>query len=104
MFKSKIVLWAVAALLAVPAVPMFGSTLHHRLVTRTHTHRLVRRHRLTSRTHRRVTLSAHRKLSAHHRLSHRLAHRSALRHSSMTTSHYKVHVTRMPPTIDGINT
>jgi hypothetical protein len=103
MLKSSIVKWAVAAVLAVPAVPMFGSTIHHhRLVTRSHLHRLVVRHRLSTKTHRRLSLSAHRKLLTRH---HRLVSKSALRHASMTsTSHFKVHVTKMPPTIDGINT
>ncbi len=110
MLKSSIVKWAVAAVLAVPAIPMFGSTIHHhKVVTRTHTHihhtMTVTRHHTVSRTHRRTTLSAHRKLSTHHRSSHRLTHKSSVRHTSMTsTSHYKVHVTKMPPTIDGINT
>jgi hypothetical protein len=108
MLKSSIVKWAVAAVLAVPAVPLFGTTIHHhRLVTRTHTHRLVttNHHRLVTKTHHRVTLASHRKLTAHHRLTHRLTHRAGVRHASMTsTSHFKVHVTKMPPTIDGINT
>ena len=110
MLKSSIVKWAVAAVLAVPAIPMFGSTIHHhKVVTRTHTHihhtMTVTRHHTVSRPHRRTTLSAHRKLATHHRSSHRLTHKSNVRHTSMTsTSHYKVHVTKMPPTIDGINT
>jgi len=108
MLKSSIVKWAIAAVLAAPAVPMFGSTIHHhRLVTRPHTHHTlsVRHHRLVSKTHRRVTLSTHHKLTSLHRSSHRLTHRAGVRHTSMTsTSHFKVHVTKMPPTIDGINT
>jgi hypothetical protein len=105
MFKSSIVKWAVAAVLAMPAVPMLASTTHHRLVTRTH-HRLVKSHRLSTRTHRHSSLSARRRLAAR-RLAktHRLTHRSTVRHTAMdTTSHFKVHVTKMPPTIDGINT
>ena len=108
MFKSTIVKWAVAAVLAVPAVPLFGNTTHHRVVHLTHhTHRLstLRHHRLGSRTHRRLSLAARRKLASHRLSSHRLVHKTGLRHTAMnSTSHFKVHVTKMPPTIDGINT
>jgi hypothetical protein len=108
MLKSTIVKWAVAAMLAVPAVPMLGKTIHHRLVSSHRTHRLltVKSHRHVTRTHRRLSLSAHRKLSTrHHPMMHHLTRKSGPRHESMTsTSHFRVHVTKMPPTIDGINT
>jgi hypothetical protein len=108
MIKSTIVKWAVAAVLAAPAIPTFGTTIHHhRLVARNHSHRLVttNHHRVVTKTHRHVTLSTHRKLTTHRHLTHSLTHKSGTRHASMTsTSHFKVHVTKMPPTIDGINT
>jgi len=109
MLKSTLVKWAVAAVLAVPAVPLFGKTIHHKLVTRTHTRKVMtasRPHRLVNHIHRHVALSSHRRLTTTHRLStaHRLSHKSSVRHASLNSdSHYKVHVTKMPPTIDGIN-
>ena len=104
MFKSTIAKWAIAAALAVPAVPLMGRTVHHRLVTpaaRTHRTLIVKHHhRLVTRHHR--SLTAHRKLTTRH---HRLVRKTGLRRSEMsTTPAFKVHVTKMPPTIDGINT
>ena len=110
MLKSTLVKWAVAAVLAVPAVPMFGKTIHHKLVTRTQSHKVMtasKPHRLVNRIHRHVSLSSHRKLTTTHRLSssHRLVRKSSVRHTSLnSSSHFRVHVTKMPPTIDGINT
>jgi hypothetical protein len=109
MIKSTLVKWAVAAMLAVPAVPMFGKTIHHRLVTRTQTHRAltVKPRRVVTHTHRHVTLSKKHKLTSLHRASgsHRLVRKTSLRRVSTTSNtHFKVHVTKMPPTIDGINT
>jgi hypothetical protein len=110
MTKITLAKWAVAALLAVPAVPMFGKTLHHRLVVRRSTHTALvttstHKHTLTHKTTRHVTYSTHRRvLSTHHVTSaHRLTHKTT-RHTSLnTTSKFKVHVTKLPPTIDGIN-
>jgi hypothetical protein len=107
MFKSSMIKWAVAALLAVPAVPMFGKTLHHRTVTSSRTHRslIVRSHRTSTRSHRRLSLAKRHKLVHRHSTKHTFAHKSAIRHTSMnTSSHFKVHMDKMPPTIDGINT
>jgi hypothetical protein len=108
MLKSTLV-WAVAAVLAVPAVPMFATTTtHHRLVAPALTHRTVvkvtHRHRLVRATHRRVTSLSHRKLSAHGMTATRhVVRKTAVRHTSLnSTPHFRVHVTKMPPTIDGI--
>ena len=110
MTKITLAKWAVAALLAVPAVPMFGKTIHHRLVARRATHTTLatttpRKHTLTHKTTRHVTYSTHRRALSTHRVAaaHRLTHKTT-RHTSLnTTSKFKVHVTKMPPTIDGIN-
>jgi hypothetical protein len=116
MIKSTIVKWAVAAALAVPAVPLFAKTVHHRYVTRTQTHRTlaVRPHRVTT-THHRITplvhsrkLTATRHLTTAHHLTttkHHVVRSTSLRHTAARTSatHFKVHITKMPPTIDGIN-
>jgi hypothetical protein len=107
MIKTTLVKWAVAAMLAVPAVPMFGSTLHHRVASRTHTRHVLtaKKHRLSTRSHRRSSLSTHRKLS--HRLAsrHKLSHKSSVRGASMNSgTTFHVRPTKMPPTIDGINT
>jgi hypothetical protein len=107
MFKSTIVKWAVVAAMAVPAIPALGTTIHHRLVRRTHRPLVVQtHHRLVIRIHRHVVLTAHRKLSTHRLTTHRLVARPSVRHTTASTSsnHFKVHVTKMPPTIDGINT
>ncbi|MGD0768479.1 MAG: hypothetical protein ABSB42_09835 [Tepidisphaeraceae bacterium] len=108
MLKSTLV-WAVAALLAVPAVPMFATTTtHHKLVAPALTHRAVvkvsHRHRLVRATHRKVTNLTHRKLMATRHVARKaIARHSAARHTSISsTPHFRVHVTKMPPTIDGI--
>ncbi|MGD0140821.1 MAG: hypothetical protein ABSD28_18310 [Tepidisphaeraceae bacterium] len=113
MLKSTLV-WAVAALLAVPAVPMFATTTtHHRLVAPALTHRAVakvsKRHHLAGATHRRATSLTHRKLSVHRLTATRHVVRkttvghAAVRHTAISsTPHFRVHVTKMPPTIDGI--
>jgi hypothetical protein len=100
MFKSTLVKWAIAALLAVPAVSLFSSPasaqttrtlnsrLHHKHTLTSYLHR---HRRLHSRRHHHVTLS-----SRHHRHSV-----SSLRTSSV---HPTVKITKMPPTIDGMNT
>ncbi len=103
MYKSTLVKWAVAALLAVPAVPVLAKRVHHKsLVTRSHRTLVVsgkRHHRHLKTTHRRSTLLAakalrrHRSLMSHHRI-----HKSAL----TSKSHFRVHFTKMPPTIDSI--
>jgi len=114
MLKSTLV-WAVAALLAVPAVPMFATTTtttQHKLVAPALAHRVVKvthRHRLVRATHRRVTSLTHRKLSVHRLTATRHVVRkttvghAAVRHTAISsTPHFRVHVTKMPPTIDGI--
>ena len=110
MTKITLAKWAVAALLAVPAVPMFGKTLHHRLVVRRSTHTALvttsaRKHTLTHKTTRHTILSTHRRALSSHRVSaaHRLTHKTTRHTSLSTTPKFKVHVTKMPPTIDGIN-
>ncbi len=131
MLKSSLMKWAVAAALAVPAVPLFGSTRHHHKVvmssrahhnvsllaasSRHHAKSTTSRHHTTKLTHGKKTptklggkfSSKHSsKLTAHHRGSFKnTARTSHVRHTSLssgTTSHFKVHVTKMPPTIDGI--
>ena len=117
MLKSTLVKWAVAAVLAVPAVPLFGSTRHHHRATlSTRTHRLVsataKSHRLVkSATHRKSTTLIHRKkltkklTSRRHGALKTTARHGVVRHTSLSsTSHFRVHVTKMPPTIDGIQT
>jgi hypothetical protein len=112
MFKSTLV-WAVAALLAVPAVPMFATTTtHHRLAAPALTHRAVAkvtsRHRLVHAKHRVIrlvhrNLSAHRLMVKHHVIRKTSAARTAVRHTALGSApHFRVHVTKMPPTIDGI--
>ena len=108
MLKSTIV-WAVAALLAAPAVPMFATTTtHHRLVAPALAHRAIakvsKRHHVVRATHRRATSLTHRKLSSHRLTAkHRIATKTAVRHTSINSGpHFRVHVTKMPPTIDGI--
>ncbi|HEX4055629.1 MAG TPA: hypothetical protein VHX86_15295 [Tepidisphaeraceae bacterium] len=104
MYHSTLVKWAVAALLAVPAVPVLARTVHHKsLVTRSHRTLVVtgkRHHRSLKTTHRRSTLLAAKALKRHHSLTtrHHRIHKSAL----SSTSHFRVHFTKMPPTIDGI--
>ncbi|MGD0464917.1 MAG: hypothetical protein ABSB74_20725 [Tepidisphaeraceae bacterium] len=102
MFKSTLLKWAVAALLAVPAVPVFANRVHHKpLVTRSHRTMTVsgrRHHRNLLTKHRRSTLFAAKGLRGHRSLTHRAIHKRAL----SSTSHFRVHFTKMPPTIDGI--
>jgi hypothetical protein len=105
MLNSTMIKWAVAALLAVPAVPALAKHLHHKpLVTRSHRTTLTsskRHHRgLTSSKHHRSSLLAAKGLKGHKSLSHRGTHKTAL--SSNSGSHFRVHFTKMPPTIDGI--
>ena len=131
MLKSSLLKWAVAAALAVPAVPLFGSTRHHHKVvmtsrahhnvtllaasTRHHAKSTTTRHHATKLTHGKKTplkftskLGARHnaRLTAHHRGHLKTTARTShVRHTSLTTgttSHFKVHVTKMPPTIDGI--
>lgn len=103
MYKSTLVKWAVAALLAVPAVPVLAKTVHHKSLV-THSHRTLvvsgkRHHRNLKTTHRRSPLLAAKALKGHRSLSaHRRLHKNAL----SSTSHFRVHFTKMPPTIDGI--
>jgi hypothetical protein len=103
MYKSTLVKWAVAALLAVPAVPLFARTVHHKkLVARSHRTLVVtgkHRSRNLHTTHRRPTLLAAKGLKGHRSLTtHRTIHKTAL----SSRNHFTVHLTRMPPTIDGI--
>jgi hypothetical protein len=95
MNKSTLVKWAVAAILAAPAVPAFARTTHHKALTATKSH-----HRLVTKLHRRTSLS-HRSTSAH-KLTSKSRH--AIHANAKTTKpQFKVHVTHMPPTIDGIH-
>jgi len=102
MLKSIMVKWAVAALLAVPAVPGLAARIHHRpLVSRSHRTAMVsgkRHHRSLSSKHHRSVLLAAKGLKGHRSLTHRGIHKNAL----SSASHFRVHFTKMPPTIDGI--
>jgi hypothetical protein len=102
MFKPKLIMLSVAALLAVSAIPALARKVHHKpLVTRSHHTSLVsgkRVHRSLTTKHHRSSLLAAKSLKGHRSLTHRGIHRSAL----SSTSHFHVHVTKMPPTIDGI--
>jgi hypothetical protein len=102
MIRSSLVKWAVAAMLAVPAASTLAST--SRLTTMRHHHR-----HLTSSHHKHKTLTSishhHRKL--HHKgSSHRSLSSRSHRHTSLSTSaaHPTIKITKMPPTIDGMNT
>ncbi|HEY1923052.1 MAG TPA: hypothetical protein VGG44_09920 [Tepidisphaeraceae bacterium] len=102
MLKSTMVKWAVAALLAVPAVPLFARHTHRKpLVTRSHHTALVsgkRSHRTLTSKHHRSTLLGAKSLKSHRSLTHRGIHKNTL----SSASHFHVHFTKMPPTIDGI--
>jgi hypothetical protein len=115
MTKSAILKWAVAALLAVPAVPMFARTVHHHVLSsRSHAHRALT---ITSKHVRRLhhTSTAHKSLATVKHSAHRLTSKSR-RHVTLSAKHTshrtlasisrptRVHVTKMPPTIDGIHT
>jgi hypothetical protein len=108
MLKTTIAKVILATALAVPAGPLFAKTVHHKLIVhRTTHHSLVstasRRHLISHKT-RHIALTSHKKLTHRTISAHRLTHKSTVRGTSMnTTSHFKVHVTKMPPTIDGIN-
>jgi hypothetical protein len=110
MLKTSLAKWALAAMMAVPAVPMFGKTIHHKLVVHRTTHHSLmslsttHRHTLTHKTVHHVTYSTHRRSLTHKTTAHKLTHKSTVRHTSLSSSpKFKVHVTKMPPTIDGIN-
>jgi hypothetical protein len=115
MFKTPLAKWALAAMLAVPAVPMFAKTTrlttHHRLAVHKTSHTPLismsapHKQKLSRKTTRHTTYSTRRRATAHRTASARhLTHRTNVRHTSLkTTSKFKVHVTKMPPTIDGIN-
>jgi hypothetical protein len=103
MLNSTMIKWAVAALLAVPAVPALARHVHHKTLA-TRSHRTVvatakRHHRGLTTRHRHSSLLAAKSLKGHRSLSHRSIHRSALTSGS---SHFRVKFTKMPPTIDGI--
>jgi hypothetical protein len=119
MLKSSLLKWAVAAALAVPAIPAFATVRHHhKVVMSSRTHHVVSLLAARSRHHVATTAVRHHtaklthakkpaiKLTAHHRTHLKTTARTShVRHVSLnagTTSHYKVHVTKMPPTIDGI--
>jgi hypothetical protein len=103
MLKSTVIKWAVAALLAVPAVPVLAKRVHHKpLVARSHRTAVVsgrRHHRSLKSTHRHSTLLAAKGLRGHRSL---MSHRAIHKHALSSASHFKVHFTKMPPTIDGI--
>lgn len=102
MYKSTILKWAVAALMAVPAVSTLaasGSGAKHRtLVTRLH-------HRKVSAA---VAGSHHRKLIHKHRKHAALSTHKSVRHASAAlrsgTARPTVKITHIPPTIDGMHT
>jgi hypothetical protein len=131
MIKSSLMKWAVAAALAVPAIPAFATVHHHhKVVMSSRTHHNVSLLAASSRHHTKSTTTRHHtaklthgkktplklsgkftsrlgsKLTAHHRGHLKTTARTShVRHTSLsagTTSHFKVHVTKMPPTIDGI--
>jgi hypothetical protein len=110
MNKSTLIKWVVAAVLAVPAIPTFAKTVHHKvLVRRTGTHRLLtaagkRHHVYHATTHRTTKLIVHRHLT--HKLSttHHGIRKTSLSSRTKTSTPFRVHFTKMPPTIDGINT
>ena len=101
MIRSSLVKWAIAALLAVPAASTFAATKtatikhHHRTLTRLH--------------HKHVTLASQHR---HHKLTHKSRKHTSLasrrhRHSSLSASsaaHPTIKITKIPPTIDGMNT
>jgi len=102
MYKSTILKWAVAALMAVPAVSTLaasGNAARHRtLVSRLH-HQKVSA--AIAGSHHRKLIHRHRKhlaLSAHRSLRHASA---ALRSGSV---HPSIRITHIPPTIDGMHT
>jgi hypothetical protein len=115
MLKSTMAKWAVAALLAVPAVPMFGKTIHrHLTVHRTTRAPLVSTYSSHKRTvthmtthHASLSASSHHKTLTHKSTSAKnLSHKSTTHRTSLKSGsgqQFKVHVTKMPPTIDGIN-
>jgi hypothetical protein len=103
MLKSTVVKWAVAALLTVPAVPLFARTpTHHRLTSHARAHRLAaaghRVHRYHHLGHHAGKMTASKRAAAR-----RLA---AARHHAIRTASIKqsgrLKITRMPPTIDNI--
>jgi hypothetical protein len=104
MLKSTLVKWAVAAVLAVPAVPVLARTAHHKHLVSKHSHRTAvvsskHHHRNLKTSHRRMSL-----LAAKAHKSRRLvkSHRRNSGSTFSTKSHFRVHFTKMPPTIDGI--
>jgi hypothetical protein len=115
MFKTPLAKWALAAMLAVPAVPMFGKTVHRHLTVHKTTHTPLismsahHRRTLTHTTTHHVTYSSRHKTLTHRTTTtHHLTHTTTVRHTSLKSSNgssqrFKVHVTKMPPTIDGIN-
>ena len=101
MYKSTILKWAVAALMAVPAVSTLAASPH------------ASRHKtLTTRVHhRKVSASAiahHRKLAARHGKHLALSARKHLRQASAASrarsAHPAIRITHIPPTIDGMHT
>jgi hypothetical protein len=118
MFKTPLAKWALAAMLAVPAVPMFGKTIHRHLTVHRTTHTPLvsmsaSRRQLNHKTTRHTTLT-HTTVTTHHHVlvSHRttttvhhLTNKNATHRTSLSSGgqKFKVHVTKMPPTIDGIN-
>ena len=116
MSKSTLVKWAVAALLAVPAIPVLGNSSYvgvRTLSATTATHRKLstgrRVHRLHAVKRRHISLSKSRKhlTSRHGKAKTSLTSSRKHQRSPSTTSTnspIRVHVTHMPPTIDGIHT
>jgi hypothetical protein len=108
MNKSTLIKWVVAAVLAIPAIPTFAQTVrhHHKLTKSTRTHRVLtatgRRHHVYHTTKRHTsTLVTHR--HGVKKLSHRSVRRTSLSSKTGSQGQVRVHFTKMPPTIDGIN-
>jgi hypothetical protein len=96
MLKTRIVTLALAALLAIPAVSASAKVHHRRLTARSHAAALLRSkaHRLHHVTRSRSALIASRSRS--HRLS------STKHHALRTSASSKLHISKMPPTIDNL--
>jgi hypothetical protein len=102
MIKSSLVKWAVAALLAVPAAATLGASAPYTTITKHH-------HRTLSHTHhkhRPMTGTRHHRKLHHKGTGHASFSSHKHRHSTLSTSaaHPTLKITKMPPTIDGMNT
>jgi hypothetical protein len=104
MFKSTVVKWAVAALLTVPAAPLFANSLHrHKLTSHARAHRVMtatshHAHRYHRVVHQSAKLSAVKKAAAHRLVASR--HHAVRGLASKSATRLKI--TKTPPTIDNI--